>query len=114
MKMEFECINQITELAKELRKLAERSITVLQLKRWCTKSKEAADILDRQAGENEMLKLSCEVHFTTNELLQAENEQLKKALEYAYCQLQNINTTRKALNKFEVNLELIEQALKGE
>jgi len=44
---------------------------------------------------------------------EAENKQLKEALEYAHCQLQNINAIRRALNKFEVNLEIIEQALKG-
>lgn len=47
-----------------------------------------------------------------NEQLQAKNKRLKEALEYAYYQLQNINAARKALGKFEVNLELIKQALK--
>lgn len=45
--------------------------------------------------------------------LQAENKQLKDALEYAHCQLTNINVGRKASHKFELNLELLEQALKG-
>ncbi len=42
--------------------------------------------------------------------LEAELKQVKEALTYAHCQLVNINATRKALNKFEINLEIIEQA----
>ena len=49
-------MSEPTELAEELRKLAERSLTVLQLKRWHTKSKEAATELDRQAAENKRLR----------------------------------------------------------
>ena len=49
-----------------------------------------------------------------NKRLQAENEKLKEALEYTHCQFLNINTIRRALNKTEVNLELLDQALKGE
>lgn len=49
-----------------------------------------------------------------NRVIDIKNERLREALEYAHCQLVNINAARKASNKFEVNLELLEQALKGE
>lgn len=44
----------------------------------------------------------------------AENKRLREALVYAHTQLININATRKALKKTEVNLEIVEQALKGD
>ncbi len=79
---------------------------------------ELLDKVEALQAENKRLTKRLDMLVMTNSSFaedilttRAANKQLREALEYAHCQLLNINAIRKASNRTEVNLEILVQAL---